>query len=218
MASLGGTSGGKLGSLDEETGRGGGPTARRVQWAVGRLPWLTGQSAEGREITGWRQGAGGLGRYHHRRRDSRCGSEVGPGDGECRQFGRGPVASCQAMSLKPARIGRSKRRRCRTPNPRRYHIRHYKPAGGISEILNCAQITTRAPRLAINPPSKVQIASPADAAIEIHRVSVDSPRRADAPEPPGASTQAQQPLAGRLCQLGFRGSPSGMCGPRHLIS
>ena len=60
---------------------------------VGRgFPWLTGGRrtvSRASEITGWRQGAGGLGRYHHRRRDSRCGSGVGPRDGDV-DFGRGP--------------------------------------------------------------------------------------------------------------------------------
>ena len=178
---------GEAPSTGESTGRG----CCRVQWAG--VPWLTGGMrtvSRGPEITGWRQGAGGLGRYHHRRRDSRCGSEVGPGDGECRQFGRGPVMSCQAMSLKPARMGRPKRRRCRIPNPRRCRIRHHGPAGGISEILT----RTDHDEGATTPhqsASKVQMASPADAAIEIHRVSADSPRRADPPEPPEASTQAQ---------------------------
>lgn len=162
-----------------------------------------------REITGWRQGAGGLGRCHHRRCDSRCG-RGGAWAWICRQFDRGlgrvtpwPPVACNARNHYAAE--------CRILAAVVSAIMDQRVVVSTNSHVT-TQLATKAPRLAVHlcrfnccqSPSAMELA-------QIHRGGKHHQ------QPPRASTQARSLQRGAFVSGVSGGSPSGMCGAGLLI-
>lgn len=200
------TSGGEARSLD----RGGGKGAAVADSGPGS-PWRTrgGRTvSRAREITGWRQGAGGLGRCHHRRCDSRCGrGGAWAWAWRRRQLDRGlggvtpwPPVACNARNHCAAE--------CRILAAVAFAIMGRRVVSTTSHVTT--QLATKAPRLAI------RIADSTCCQLQPHGASADSPQRAH-PEPPRASTHTQGLQRGAFVSGVSGRSPSGMCGAGPLV-